>query len=307
MEIPDELRLPPPGPTLDWVAGAIGPGASVTDVRRLANAWAAAVHAIDVRDCDGNQNELVLRRWARADRPQHAGAVEHEATVLSMLDAVPGARAPRLVATDPAALRTDAPALVMTRLRGHPVFSPSDVAGFVEGLATSLQAIHSAPLPPQANELEPYRPWGLQRPSVPPPWTRHPDVWRRAFEIARRPVPAYASVLCHRDFHPGNVLWHDGAVSGIVDWTHTCSGPAAADVAHCRLNLTVLFDLDAADAFSRRYGPVDDLAWFDIADVAGFGELDAWRWHEAGRTDITDESVARAFDRFVVDAVERIS
>ena len=86
----------------------------------------------------------------------------------------------------------------------------------------------------------------------PPPWTRRPDVWRRAFEIARGPVPGYSPVLCHRDFHPGNVLWHAGRVTGVVDWTNTCRGPAACDVAHCRNNLALLFGLDAADDFARR-------------------------------------------------------
>ncbi len=307
MEIPDALRLPPPDPTLEWVASAIGTGATVTAVRRLANAWAAAVHAIDVRDRDGNQHELVLRRWARTDLPTHPGAVKHEAAVLSMLATLPDARAPRLVAADPSAKCADVPSLAMTRLPGEPVFASTDVDRFADGLATALQAIHSASLSPEADALGTYRPWGLQRPPDPPSWTRHPDVWRRAFEIARRPVPPYAAVVCHRDFHPGNVLWEDDAVSGVVDWTQTCVGPAAADVAHCRVNLAVLFDLDVADEFARRYGPVDDLAWFDIADVSGFGALDAWRWHEAGRTDLTDETMARAFDRFVVDAVERFS
>jgi Phosphotransferase enzyme family len=30
-------------------------------------------------------------------------------------------------------------------------------------------------------------------------------------------VPAYRRVLCHHDLHPGNVLWHHGRVTGVVD------------------------------------------------------------------------------------------
>jgi hypothetical protein len=48
MEIPAELRRTPLGATLEWVAGLIGPDARVTGVRRLRNAWSAAMHAVDV-------------------------------------------------------------------------------------------------------------------------------------------------------------------------------------------------------------------------------------------------------------------
>ena len=76
MEIPAELREDPPGPALEWVASQVGAGARVTAVRRLRNAWAAAVHAIDVDTADGVRHELVLRRWARTDIPPDAGVVE---------------------------------------------------------------------------------------------------------------------------------------------------------------------------------------------------------------------------------------
>src|SRR5262245_11451405 len=69
MEIPAELRRIPPQATLDWITQQFGAGAAVTGVRRLHNAWAAAVHAVDVDDGRGERHELVLRRWARVDLP----------------------------------------------------------------------------------------------------------------------------------------------------------------------------------------------------------------------------------------------
>ena len=305
MEIPAELRRMPPSTTLSWVAGHFGPGARVTRVSRLRNAWAAAVHAVDVADGSGERHELVVRRWSRTDIPPDRGVVENEAAALTLLASAAGVTTPALVATDPSALRADAPTLVMTRLAGSDELAPGDLDRFLDGLVAALRAIHAIPVPDGA--LGTYSPWGIDGLTDPPPWSRRPDVWRRAFEIARRPVPAYARVLCHRDFHPGNVLWRHGRVTGIVDWTHACLGPAAADVAHCRANLALLFGLDVADEFAQRYGAVDDLAWFDIVDVAGWGPLDTWRWHDAGRVDLTEESVAGAFDDFLGAAVERIN
>jgi aminoglycoside phosphotransferase (APT) family kinase protein len=153
-----------------------------------------------------------------------------------------------------------------------------------------------------------YQTWGLEGELAPPRRSTQPEVWARAIAIARAPVPAYEPVLCHRDFHPGNVLWHHGELSGIVDWTHACTGPVAADVAHCRVNLALLFGLEVADEFASRYGPVEALAWFDVVDVVGMSHVDeAWRWHDAGRPDITVDSINAAFDDFLAAAVARLS
>jgi aminoglycoside phosphotransferase (APT) family kinase protein len=306
MGFPSELRRIPPGPTLAWVAGHFGPDARVTAVQRLANASAAAMHAVDVEDAHGRRHDLVLRRWARTDVLPDPGVVENEAAALRLLGPVPEVTTPALVAADAAAACADVPAVVMTRLRGHDVLAPVDLDRFLTELASALRAVHAVTVPPDSG-LGSYRPWGLDDGGGPPPWTNRPAVWARAFEISRRAVPAYTPVLCHRDFHPGNVLWQNERITGIVDWTHACLGPAAADVAHCRANLALLFGREAADEFAHAYGPVDDLAWFDVAVVAGWTTLETWRWHDAGRTDITDAGAARAKDDFLAAAVDRIS
>jgi aminoglycoside phosphotransferase (APT) family kinase protein len=305
MEMPVELRRRPPRPTLEWVAGRFGPDARVVGVRRLRNAWAAAVHAVDIEAPDGERHEVVLRRWVRADQPPDPGVVENEAAALSVVASAAALTTPVLVAFDVTAAFTDVPALVMTRLHGHDVLAPPDLDAFLDGLVASLRAIHSVAIPP-ASGIGEYRPWGLELLADAPGWSRRPDVWRRAIAIARRPVPAAPTVLCHRDFHPGNVLWHRGRVSGVVDWTHTCLGPAAADVAHCRTNLALLFGLEVADEFARRYGPVADRAWFDIVDTVGAGDPEVWRWHDAGRADITVDTVVRTRDDLLAAAVAQL-
>ncbi len=307
MEIPIELRRMPPQSTLDWVASQFGPTAQVVGVHRLRNAWAAAMHAIDVDDGAGGHRELVVRRWVRADAPPDPGAVENESSALRLLESSAAAAvvAPTLVVADADAVSADVPTLVMTRLAGRDALAPIDLDGYLDGLVATLHAIHAVPVPADV-ELETYRPWGLEHLTEPPPWTREPAVWQRAISIAHGPMPEYETVFCHRDYHPGNVLWHNGRVSGVVDWTHACRGPAAADVAHCRANLTLLFGLEVADEFARRYGPVNDLARFDLLTQVGFGELSTWRWHDAGRFDIDEAALIRAGDALLVSAVERL-
>ena len=304
MDIPAELRRRPPSATLEWVATRIAPGARVTRVRRLRNAWAAAMHAVDVDDGRGETHRLVVRRWARRDYPPDPGVVDNEAAALTALAAAPGLTVPALLAADPDGTAADAPAVVMTRLPGHDVLAPRDLDRYLDGLAAALHAIHAAPV--RLDPLFEYRPWNLDGLDEAPGWSRRPDVWRRAIALARRPVPRHLPVLCHRDFHPGNVLWRRGRVTGVVDWTHACRGPAAADVAHCRVNLAQLFGLEAANEFARRYGPVDDLAWFDIVAVVGCEPPEVWRWHDAGRADMTVETVMQSYEDLLADALERI-
>lgn len=108
--------------------------------------------------------------------------------------------------------------------------------------------------------------------SRPPGWARYPRVWERAAEISQGPAPGLPAVLIHRDFHPGNVLWRRGKVSGVVDWQAACTGPAVADVAHCRVNL-LTFGIGAAERFTTCWQHASGTAyhpWADVVTIVGF-------------------------------------
>ena len=305
MQIPAEMRRRPPAEALAWVERSVGPGARIVRVRRLRNAWAAAMHAVAVEH-RGARHQLVLRRWARTDFPPDIGVVENEAAALTLL-ADSAIAAPRLLAADKDGAEAGVPAVLMTRVPGRNAAAPADPGALLDGLVATLHAVHAVPVAP--GTLNYFRPWGLDTVTSPPAWSTRPDVWKHAIDIAHAPQPAHDRVLLHRDFHPGNVLWQRGRVSGVVDWTHACRGPAAADVAHCRLNLALLADRAAADELARRYGPLDDLAWHDVADAVSLGgpsPPDDWRWADAGRNDITTATMIGALDDFLAAAVSRI-
>ena len=91
-------------------------------------------------------------------------------------------------------------------------------------------------------------------------------------EISQGPVPASPAVLLHRDFHPGNVCWQRGAACGVVDWVGACTGPAVADVAHCRVNLLTVGP-DAAGRFTAMWQSAAGTAyhpWADVVTIIGF-------------------------------------
>jgi Ser/Thr protein kinase RdoA (MazF antagonist) len=66
-------------------------------------------------------------------------------------------------------------------------------------------------------------------------------------------VPYGDVVLRHGDLWPGNMLWQDGRLTGIIDWEETLRGPAMGDVAICRLDVFWVFGREAMEAFTAYY------------------------------------------------------
>lgn len=87
-------------------------------------------------------------------------------------------------------------------------------------------------------------------------------------------------MFIQRDFHPGNVLWNRGRVSGVVDWQAASIGPAAVDFGHCRSNL-IGFNRDVAERFTRLWEQATGMTyhpWIDLVTVVDFLEdlHDGW-------------------------------
>jgi len=157
--------------------------------------------------------------------------------------------APATLAVDVRGDRTDGdPSLLMTRLPGTVDLVGPDV----DALAAVLIAIHAVRPGPDAWP-RPYESWAFPAKRVVPPWSGDDGLYREAFARLEAPAPGYDPTFLHRDFHPGNVLWRDGRVSGVVDWVETSTGPADLDVAHCASNLAGLHGVATALAFRRSY------------------------------------------------------
>jgi aminoglycoside phosphotransferase (APT) family kinase protein len=227
---------------------------------------------VDVRRPSGAVVELVLRRFVRSDwLAEEPDAVLREAAALRAVRAVAGVPTPALVAVRP---ELPVPALLMTRLGGVVDWDPP-----LARLAELARALHTASV--EADGVPPYDPWEL-RLDGPPGFARDAGVWRAAIEVFRGVPPAASGPPCliHRDFHPGNVLWSRGEVTGLVDWASASVGDPFADVGHCRVNLVAAHGLEAADAFLESYG-VDGYSgyWDVVAALGGLGEddlLDHW-------------------------------
>ena len=243
--------------TAGWLEDVLG-----TPFRFVGSLSFGVTSELTLVEADGGM--FVLRRYtdpdALAGRPR---LVEDEVQVLHAARAVLGALVPEPVAFDAAGTVAGLPVLVMTYLRGNPVVHGLDPVGLVE----PLSRLHTAAAPP----LPAFHDWFDPSRVRVPAWSSDRGAWRRLAELVTQPRPVTRHVFLHRDFHPGNLLWVDGALTGIVDWAYGCRGPQPADVAHTRCNLALVDGLAAAERFLEAYvranpGYVHD-PWWDAAEL----------------------------------------
>ena len=236
--------------TLDWAAGAFGSGAIVQNVRRLAGSTSSTLYALDIVQ-HGVTHPCVLRFYdhtgylsSEPDAPQHEAASLQTARHA-------GLHAPEMIAFDPEGTRSGGvPKLLMTRLPGAVVLAPDRLGDWLHALADALLPVHAV----SADHL-PWRfhPYADVTVVSPPSWSRVPHLWKQAIAVAQGPPPPMPECFIHRDYHPNNVLWQNGRISGIVDWPGGCRGTANADIAWCRENLKYLYGVPAADTFLHAY------------------------------------------------------
>jgi len=258
------LRARPPRPALEWVERYLR--GRVVSVRALQGGMSSAVHLVTVEQPGGLRHQAVLRRYVRPElNEEDPDLVEREARALRFVEQI-DVPTPRLMAVDRIA---GVPSLLMTRLPGRVDWWPTDGERWLRRLAALLPKIHGAPRPPPEVIFR-YAPYA-QTSYQPPAWARHPEAWERAVEITYGRPPDLPTVLVQRDFHPGNVLWRYGQVSGVVDWQAASIGPAVVDVGHCRWNL-LTFGREVADRFANLWEQASGATyhpWGDVVAIVG--------------------------------------
>ncbi|QXJ23738.1 aminoglycoside phosphotransferase family protein [Actinomadura graeca] len=253
--------------TLRWVEGCLGKGAEVRMIRPLAGGSAHANHALLVETPAGSAHRLVLRRWTPRDTAPAADPVtaarryyvdtefspEREIAALALLAGceIP---TPSLVAADPSGAYCDVPALLITRLVGHPPRpAPDDLPEYLIQLAAALLAVHALN---GASTMPPYVPYNRLDVRLPPKHATRPGLWERAFEAAAGTPPEAPARFIHRDYHPDNTLWSYGKLTGVVDWSDASSGPIAVDIARMRRGLVLRYGRGVADRFLATFDQV---------------------------------------------------
>lgn len=291
-----------------WIETAAG--GRVTSVAVLPGATSSAVHRVDV-ESNGKPRSLLLRRftnseWVRAEPDvavREATSVQHATRA--------GLPAPELVATDRDGSYCGVPATLVTFLPGEVMLGPSEKNEWIKGLALAAARIHRVDA---AGFRWKYRRYNDRDSLQVPRWSQHPEAWRKAIDVVQGPAPSYRECFVHRDYHPSNVLWMNGRVSGVVDWVNACRGPAGIDVAWCRHNLANLHGVSVADDFLAAYIEaagkefVYDPCW-DLMSVVELlpGPPSMYEgWRAVGVPNISNAVMRDRVDLYVASVVARL-
>jgi aminoglycoside phosphotransferase (APT) family kinase protein len=298
--------------TLQWVVNSVHKQADVVSIERLQGGISSLVHAITL-SVGGKLRRVVLRQfdnreWVRRE-PDLA---LREAESLRRASAMAGVRAPAIVAFDGDGAGCGMPAVLMTRLEGRVVLEPKDVSCWLDGMALSLSRIHAEAAGDFPWSFAPYCDASTLDTSS---WSSVPDKWRAAADIVTGHRPSFAKRFIHRDYHPANVLWNEGEVSGIVDWVNGCVGPAGIDVGHCRVNLAQLHGVGTADEFLDRYRrhAGDSFHYDPYWDLVTLIDFAYWPpevyggWTALGVAGLTAKMMGERLDAYLCSLLNRLA
>ena len=301
------LDTPPSEDELAVIVRTIaGPaGARVDGVRALTGGIASAVHRVDL----SIGSSVVVRRFNVA-LPWHSNAmVAREAELLSFLASTP-VPAPDVLFADPDGSATGCPMLVLSLLPGTSIDPPGTEAWAAE-LAGSLALVHDQETTFDADRWLTF--WA-DRDEIVPELAGHElsaPLWD-AIVAARGELVDDRRTLAHHDFHPGNTLWTDGRVTGIVDWPLGGRGYAAYDAAYCAFDISLSKGLETGERFLRAYESVAGCTvhdgWRAVVATRALDELDDWLAAYTGvGSALTLDELRANFRAWVGDALRRLS
>jgi aminoglycoside phosphotransferase (APT) family kinase protein len=293
-----------------WIADSVGVGAEIRSSRRLTGATSSTLYSVEAAR-NGRPLKLVLRLFTNAEwLAEDPDLVHHEA---ASLEKAAGADVPtpELIAYDDSGANCGVPAILMTQLPGRVELAPVDMDDWLYKLAEAIIPLHALDVGEFPWRYAPYN--DVSR-LEPPNWSRYPELWERAIEIVNAPWPEVHECFIHRDYHPVNVLWQDGRVSGIVDWPNACRGPAGIDVAWCRGNLAEMHSVDVADRFLRACRSVAGSSFvhhpcWDLLVLIEVlpGPPDVYPpWIDFGLQGLTDAVVQERVDEYLVSVMGQL-
>lgn len=239
--------LPSPG-ALEEVRHLAGPAAAVAGVVRLEGGQHADTWRVDTENPAAS---VVVRQFPPGDL-----APASERRALRALDGL-GGLAPAWLGGDLDGRWSRSPTSLTSWLDGGADITPADPSGWARELGRALAAVHAVPAERLAALPSLLGDRGGSMELLEGPLAA-------AVRAAWPQIVGAPRVLTHGDYWSGNVVWRDGRLTGIVDWSAASRGPRGFDLGWCRLDLVLLLGEPIADEFLAAY---EDAAGQEVGEL----------------------------------------
>jgi aminoglycoside phosphotransferase (APT) family kinase protein len=287
------------------LARKIAPDATFRRAWTLRGGISAQVTAFEIAHANGQTQKLIARQHGAADLARNPNIAADEFRLLRLLHAagLPVA-APEYLDQSGEIFATAV--VVVAYIEGGPLLlGLGDAPALVPQLAAQLARIHRVDCSlddlsflPTQNDL-----WAAKfaTRSVQLDNSLDEERIRDTLENAWPLAQINPSCLLHGDYWPGNVLWRDGRIVGVIDWEDAATGDPLADLANSRLEVLWAFGSDAMDSFTQEY-----MRHYAVAAPLDLTNLPYWDLCAALRllpvipvmtSDPEDESRLRAWHR----------
>jgi aminoglycoside phosphotransferase (APT) family kinase protein len=227
----------------------------------------AQVTAIEIALPGGTTQKMVVRRHGAIDLRRNPNIAADEFKLLQIVRSA-GLPAPAPLYFGQSGEIFPTPFVVLEYIEGQSEFSPPDLEGYLLQLARQLSALHNADFSefnlsflPKQDEI--YTEKFRVRPAKLDDSLgegRIRDILEAAWPFPERNAPA----LLHGDYWPGNILWEDGRLVGLIDWEDSHVGDPLADLAISRLEILWAFGMDAMDHFTEQYKALSHLNFASV-------------------------------------------
>jgi aminoglycoside phosphotransferase (APT) family kinase protein len=283
------LDRQPSAGALAEVRRLAGPSATIADVALLRGGQHADTWRVGT---DNPHSTVVVRQFPIGDP-----AASHEQRVLQLIDGL-GGLAPTLLGGDLDGRWSEHPTSLISWLDGVADIVPSDPERWARELGRALALVHAVPserLGPLPSVFEE----GLAGAGLEGPLAS--DVRASWPELLAEP-----EVLTHCDYWSGNVVWREGRLTGVVDWSAAARGPRGFDLGWCRLDLVLLYDERIADTFRAAYEAASGVsledvhAWDRWATARSHHSVASWvpNYEPLGRADLDAASLRERHARW---------
>lgn len=290
----------------------IAPSNKLRRVWSLTGGVSAQVTAVEIEQGDGQIVKRIVRRHGEADLKKNHHLAADEFNLLQVLKSN-GIPVPTPFSFDESCEIFTSPYIVLEFIEGRTILSPTNLEDHIQQLANHLARIHQVSISKQDVGFLPNIEEICARKLKFPPVKLDEDLNEDRIRDALRPVwPLEAknqTGLLHGDYWPGNILWNDGQLAGIIDWEDAALGDPLSDVANARLEILWAYGFDAMNDFTEHYKSLmpaicySNMTYWDLyAALRPVGQLSNW-----GLEPVTEQRMRDRHYTFVKNALASLN